>query len=223
MRGVIEYRPGASFLTPGQRWEDRVEVGRGHAEGVELFVRRRTGRTTGWLGYTLSWSTRQFDGLEGGAAFPYRYDRRHDVSAVLTHRFNRRLTLGATWVYGTGQAVTLATARFYENGLLDPGQLQQLDPRSTAPIVLPELRQYGARGGYRLAPYHRLDVALSWETGGLPFVRGDAGTLVVGVTNVYNRHNPYFLFAAQDAAGSRSYRQASLFPILPALAYRFRF
>lgn len=223
MRNVIEYRPGASFLTPGQRWEDRVEVGTGRASGVELFLRRRTGRTTGWLGYTLSWSTRQFDGLENGAAFPYRYDRRHDVSAVLTHRFNRRLTLGATWVYGTGQAVTLATARFYENGLLDPSQLQQLDPRSNAPIVLPQLREYGSRGGYRMAPYHRLDVALSIETGGLPFVHGDSGTLVVGATNVYNRHNPYFLFAATDAAGSRSYRQASLFPVLPTLAYRFRF
>ena len=223
MRNVIEYRPGASFISPGQSWEDKVEVGRGRASGVELFLRRRTGRTTGWVGYTVSWSTRQFDALEGGVAFPYRYDRRHDVSVVLAHQLSRRLTLGATWVYGTGQAVTLATARFYENGLLDPGQLQRLDPRSTAPLALPELRQYGPRGGYRMAPYHRLDLALSWEVGGVPFVRGSEGTLVVGATNVYNRHNPYFLFSAQDASGSRAYRQASLLPVLPSLAYRFRF
>ncbi|NNF59481.1 MAG: TonB-dependent receptor [Rhodothermaceae bacterium] len=224
MQGLIEYRPGASFAVPGQDWQDKVEVGRGWAYGGELFLRRTTGRTTGWLGYTLSWSTRRFDALNEGVAFPYRYDRRHDVSLVFNHRFSDTLDLGLTWVYGTGQAVTLATARFYENGLLDPRQLARLDPSNpSGPIELPTLLHYGPRGGFRMNAYHRLDLALNWHFGGALFLKGGESTLSVGAYNVYSRRNPFFLFAAPGEGGGRVYKQASLFPILPALAYRFRF
>lgn len=224
MRGLIEYRPGASFVTPGAGWEDQVEVGRGWAYGAELLLRRTAGRTTGWLGYTLSWSLRRFDGVNDGAQFPYRYDRRHDVELVLSHAFSERLDLGLTWVYGTGQATTLATARFFENGLLDPGQLVLLDPNYVGgPPERPTLLDYGPRGGFRLAPYHRLDLALSWHFGRAFLLRGGESTLSVGAYNAYNRRNPFFLFAAPGVGEGRVYKQASLFPILPAIAYRFRF
>ena len=224
MRNVVEYEPGASFAVPGEGWEDKVEVGRGWAYGAEALVRKGAGRTQGWVGYTLSWSRRRFDGLNDGRPFPYRYDRRHDVSVVLSHRFSDRLDLGATWVYGTGQAVTLATARFFENGLLDPRQLRRLDPSNPEGYVEPPtLVAYGPRGGYRMAPYHRLDVVLNWHFGGALFLRGGESTLSVGAYNAYSRRNPFFLFAAPGENGGRVYKQASLFPILPAVAYRFRF
>jgi hypothetical protein len=224
MRGLIEYEAGASFVTPGEGWEDKVEVGRGWACGAEFFLRRTAGRTTGWLGYTLSWSRRRFDALNDGTAFPYRYDRRHDVELVLSHRFSERLDLGLTWVYGTGQAVTLATARFFENGLLDPGQLILLDPNYTGSAPpLPLLLDYGPRGDFRMAPYHRLDVVLNWHFGGALFLKGGESTLSIGAYNAYSRRNPFFLFAAPGVEGGRVYKQASLFPILPAVAYRFRF
>ncbi len=224
MRGIIEYKPGASFVLPGQDWQDEVAVGRGWAYGAEVFLRRSAGWTTGWVGYTLSFSQRRFDDLNDGVTFPYRYDRRHDVSLVLSHRFSDALDIGATWVYGTGQAVTLATARFFENGLLDPRQLRRLDPRNSGGAVeLPTLVHYGSRGGYRMAAYHRLDLALNWHFGGALFLKGGESTLSVGAYNAYNRRNPFFLFVTPGENGGRVYRQASLFPILPAIAYRFRF
>lgn len=218
MRGLIEYKPGASFISPNEDWQDKVEVGRGWSYGVELFLRKKRGRTTGWVGYTLSWSKRRFDALNDGAAFPYRYDRRHDVSFVLTHKLSNRLDLGATWVYGTGQAVTLASARFFDGRLLD---VRYFD--GSGRLRLPELRVYGPRGGYRMASYHRFDVALNWHFGTVLFLGTGESTLSVGAYNLYSRKNPFYLFTARGPNNERLYKQASLFPVLPFVSYRFRF
>lgn len=216
MRGLIAYKPGASYLSPNEDWQDKVESGQGRAYGVELFLHKKSGRTTGWLGYTLSWSTRRFDALNDGAAFPYRYDRRHDVAFVLTHRFSDRLDLSMTWVYGTGQAVTLASARYLDGRLLD---VRYFD----GTLALPELRAYGPRGGYRMAAYHRFDLALNWHFEKVFFLEAGESTLSVGAYNLYSRKNPFYLFTARGPNGERLYKQASLFPVLPFVSYRFHF
>ena len=216
MRGLIEYKPGASFISPNEDWQDKVEVGRGWSYGVELFLRKKRGRTTGWLGYTLSWSRRRFDVLNDGQAFPYRYDRRHDISFVLTHKLSDRLDLGMTWVYGTGQAITLASARFFDGRLLD---FRYFD----GSLPLPELRAYGSRGGYRMAAYHRFDIAFNWNFEKVLFLGSGESTLSMGAYNLYSRKNPFYLFTARGPDGERLYKQASLFPILPFISYRFRF
>lgn len=216
MRGLLEYEPGASYLSPNEDWQDKVEVGRGWSYGLEVLLRKKRGRTTGWVGYTLSWARRQFDGLNGGDPFPYRYDRRHDVAVVLTHALREGLDLGATWVYGTGQAVTLASARFFDGRVLDPRFFGSSSE-------LPELVAYGKRGGYRLAAYHRLDVALNWNFGEAFFFEAGESTLSVGAYNLYNRKNPFYLFTTREPNGERVYKQASLFPVLPFVSYRFRF
>ncbi len=216
MRGLIEYEPGASFVSPNTDWQDKVVVGRGYSAGVELFLRKKVGRTTGWIGYTLSWSRRRFADLNGGALFPYRYDRRHDLSVVVTRKLRRNLDFGATWVYGTGQAITLASSRYADGRLLDAGYFD-------GTLALPELRQYGSRGGHRMAPYHRLDIALNWHFEKAFFVSKGESTFSVGAFNVYSRKNPFYLFTAEGKQGERIYKQASLFPILPFISYRFRF
>ncbi|MBT8399143.1 MAG: TonB-dependent receptor, partial [Rhodothermia bacterium] len=171
---------------------------------------------TGWLGYTLSWSSRRFDALNDGATFPYRYDRRHDVSLVVSHQLKKNLDLGATWVYGTGQAITLASARYADGRLLDVGYFD-------GSLSVPELRQYGDRGGYRMAAYHRLDIALNWHFGKVFLFNKGESTLSVGAYNVYNRKNPFYLFTSRSEEGGRVYKQASLFPVLPFISYRFHF
>ncbi|MDX1429811.1 MAG: TonB-dependent receptor, partial [Rhodothermales bacterium] len=216
MRGIIEYKPGASFIAPNEDWQDKVEVGRGHSYGVEFFLRKKAGRTTGWLGYTLSWSKRRFRDLNDGNLFPYRYDRRHDVSVVVSHKLKDNLDLGVTWVYGTGQAITLASGRYADGRLLDVGYFD-------GSLSLPELRQYGERGGYRMAAYHRLDIALNWHFGKVFFFDTGSSTLSIGAYNVYSRKNPFYLFTARGADGGRVYKQASLFPVLPFISYRFHF
>ena len=76
--------------------------GEGEAYGFELFLQKKKGNTTGWVGYTLSWTNRRFDNINFGEWYPYKYDRRHDFSLVLSHMFSDNFDLGLTWVYGTG-------------------------------------------------------------------------------------------------------------------------
>lgn len=216
MDGLIEYKAGASFVSPNQDWQDKVEAGEGWSSGLEVLLRKKKGKTKGWIGYTLSWTRRSFDALNNGQSFPYRYDRRHDLSFVLMHQFSDKLDAGLTWVYGTGQAITLTTGRFFDGRLIDAGYFNGAGN-------LPELREFGPRGGYRMRSYHRLDFSLNWHFDKAFFTKAGKGTLAVGAYNAYSRRNPFYLFTTQEPDGSRQYRQASLFPVLPFISYRFSF
>ena len=202
MQNLIEFREGADFLgTSDDSYERKVTSGRGWAYGGEVFVQKKSGRTTGWLGYTLAWSTRRFADLNQGRLFPYKYDRRHDFKLVVIHEFSPRLTLSGTFVYGSGNATTLAQGRY------------QLEPFST-------IEDYGARNSYRMAAYHRLDLDLSHTK------KKRWGEVVnsFSVYNAYSRRNPYFIYLGRaDGSDELSYRQVSLFPILPSFSKTFRF
>ncbi len=216
MAGLIEYRDGASFLnTAFDDWESQVVTGDGRAYGAEVFLQRKTGRTTGWLGYTLAWSDRQFDALNGGARFPYRYDRRHDVSVVLSHRLSERVEFAANWVYGTGPAITLPTGRL---------PVFPDDPAfgGFSSFFSYVADDYGARGSFRMPAYHRFDLALNLHKK----TRWGERTLTLGAYNAYNRKNPFFVFLSEEFDGQTvrpQFRQVSLFPIIPSVSYRFSF
>ncbi|MFD1870868.1 TonB-dependent receptor [Hymenobacter bucti] len=207
MQNLVEYREGASFLnTTNNDWQSKVTSGRGWAYGGEFFLQKKTGRTTGWLGYTLAWSNRRFPELNQGRTFPYKYDRRHDISLVVIHKFSPTLTLSGTWVYGTGNATTLASSRF------------QLGPYQ-------DYSDYGDRNSFRMAAYHRFDLDLSKTK------KKRWGEVVnsISIYNVYNRRNPYYLyFAPADVFNGvvrtpAQYRQVSLFPIIPSVSKAFKF
>jgi hypothetical protein len=201
MDGVVEYRDGATFLDDGTSdWQDKVVQGRGLSCGAELFVQKKTGRTTGWVGYTLSWTWRDFDELNGGERFPYRYDRRHDLSLAVVHRFTDRIEVSGAWVYGTGNAISLPVARY------------------EGPSGLPVL-QYEGRNGFRMEPYHRLDVSARFSKEKRRYTRHFA----VGVYNAYSRRNPFFLYAGSDDFGNPAYKKVSLFPVLPSFSWQFEF
>jgi len=208
MRNLIEYREGASFLgTTDSQWESKVTSGKGWAYGAELFVQKKTGTTTGWIGYTLAWSKRRFPELNQGRIYPYKYDRRHDISLVVIHKFSPSLTLSGTWVYGTGNATTLSEGRFN----LGPGGSYE---------------DYGSRNGYRMRAYHRLDLDLSHTK------KKKWGEVVnsFSLYNAYSRRNPYYLYFQQgyeDQNGNvekkSTYKQVSLFPIIPSFSKSFKF
>ncbi|MCY3669247.1 MAG: TonB-dependent receptor plug domain-containing protein [Gemmatimonadetes bacterium] len=219
MTNLIEYREGASFLVgfgESEDWQDKVEIGRGWSYGAELFVQKKRGRTTGWIGYTLSWTKRRFAGLNQGHTYPYRYDRRHDAALVLTRQLTRSTSFSLTWVYGTGNAATLPVARYYNDDAVRGGT-----PR---PYYLPyETVVYGDRNGYRMSAFHHLDFSFNFgqaESAGHGFS--------FGVYNAYNRKNPFFIYFDDhydSAANARKFRakQVSLFPLLPWINYRFKF
>ena len=222
MTNLIEYREGASFLVgfgESEDWQDKVEIGRGWSYGAELFVQKKRGRTTGWIGYTLSWTKRRFAGLNQGRAYPYRYDRRHDAALVLTCQLTRSTSFSLTWVYGTGSAATLPVARYYYDGSGGGGIIRV--PRAS---YMPyEIVVYGDRNDYRMSAFHRLDFSFNFgqaESAGHGFS--------FGVYNAYNHKNPFFIYFEDHydrAADSRKFRakQVSLFPFLPWINYRFKF
>jgi hypothetical protein len=108
MSDMIEYRDGASFIEVEDDWETNVTTGGiGRSYGAEVLAQKKAGSLTGWVGYTLSWTDRKFEELNNGQWYPYKYDRRHDVSVAMTHDWNKKMDFSAVWVYGTGNALTL--------------------------------------------------------------------------------------------------------------------
>lgn len=215
MSNLIEYTQGAHFLNLDRDWQDLVTAGSGRSYGAEFLVQRRAGRLAGWIGYTLSWTDRQFDELNNGLRFPFKYDRRHDLATTLSYRLTRRLDLAGTWVYGTGNALTLPVGRVateYSSGEFH---------------FMPWLANdylYGDRNAHRMRSYHRLDLALNWR---FRMRRGEH-VLNVGVFNAYNRKNPFFIYFDNHGyhphgeAGTVA-KQVSLFPVIPSLSYNFKF
>lgn len=209
MQNVLEYREGAAFtVTPDTDWQDRVVSGRGWSYGAEILLRRTRGRVAGWLSYTLSWTRRQFDALNDGKPFPFRYDRRHDFSTTLSYRASDITHLSATWVYASGEAATLPEAQYRI-----PRSRQ-----SPGPVFYETVQTYGERNADRLRPYHRLDVGVDFRWG----KKENVHALKVGVYNVYNRKNTYFLEVDSKLDGTLEANRFTLFPILPYISYRFK-
>ena len=200
MENVIEYKEGASFFNSSTNWEDKIEVGNGKSYGAELFLQKKKGRFTGMLGYTLSWTTRQFDNLNNGEKYPYRYDRRHDFKVAGVYSLTDNIELSAEWVYGTGNAITLPVG--YYTGPDGNG-----------------IQLFGARNGYRMPSYHRGDVSVKFIKQKKRWERA----WVVSVYNVYNRYNPFYIYSSTNNEGANVFKQMSLFPIIPSVSYQFKF
>ncbi len=205
MDNLIEYKEGASFLSASNDWEDKIEIGQGWSYGVEFLIKKDYGKTTGWIGYTLSWAERQFENISFGERFPYRYDRRHDISFVLIHKFSNRIDIGATWVYGTGSAVTL------------PSEKYMAFNQSYWSVS-----HFDKRNNFRLPAYHRFDFSVNFHKER----RWGERTWSFGAYNLYNRQNPFFVYFTTNYINNVEQQQliqVSLFPIIPSVSYRFQF
>jgi hypothetical protein len=237
MRNLVEYKEGSS---PDEGVKDNPDnsftFGKGWSYGAEFFLKKRLGKFNGWIGYTLAWTERQFEDLNKGNVFPAKYDRRHDLSVVLTYDMSKRWTFSAIFVYATGNAATLPVARYIFEGWI--------------------VNEYGDRNSYRLAPYHRLDLSATYtpsrekhlenkkkriekryqkkgkdiSTIKLPkkFFKNYESSWNFSVFNVYNRMNPYYIyFDSEGSAYSGTLQvkayQVSLFPVLPSVTWNFKF
>lgn len=207
MDNLIEYKEGSNFVGSSTDWESTVTSGRGWAYGAELFIHRKRGSVTGWVGYTLSWSKRRTAELNGGKVYPHRYDRRHDLSLALIYDFGRT-KVSATWVYSTGRPVTLHSSQYRDRG----GVLVDV---------------YAQRNNYRIPAYHRLDMSVHF-----PSRRKSKSELSFSLYNAYNRQNAFYLLT-RDTINlhpqtgyyneRRTFRKVTWFPILPSISYRFQF
>lgn len=206
MKNQIEYRQGYTPNSLSADPELEYVFGNGEAYGAEFLIQKTKGRFTGWIGYTLSWTWRQFKDLNQGERYPAKYDRRHDLSVVASYEHDKRWTFSGVFVYGSGNAITLPTNYYFIE--------QQLTP------------EYSKLNEYRLFPYHRLDLSAIY-TPRQKRPRRWKSSWAFSIYNVYSRQNPYFLYV--DSRGNTAQgvnvkvKQVSIFPILPSITYNFSF
>jgi len=197
----IDYQNGADIIL-NEKVESQLVFGKGRAYGAELFIKKRSGNLTGWVGYTLSKTERSIDEIDNGAWYSVKHDRTHDVSIVLMYKLNEKWKLSANWVYNTGNAVTFPTGKYEIDGLAIPA--------------------YTNRNGYRMPEYHRLDLGATLANKKHEKFESSWN---FSVYNAYARKNAYsisFRQSEDNPAKTEAVRQ-SLFQIVPSVTYNFKF
>jgi hypothetical protein len=199
----IEYKNGAEVLA-NVNVEGELLFGKGRAYGIELMLRKKTGRLTGWVAYTYSRTQRQFDGLNKGQYFSARQDRPHDVSIVGMYDINKKWNFSATWLFYSGNAVTFPSGKFSINNQT---------------VYL-----YSERNDYRMPDFHRLDIAFNY-TPSKNLNRKYKSTWSFGLYNVYGRENPFFINFRdnKDDPTKTEAVQTSLFRFIPSVTWNFTF
>lgn len=218
---VKGYKEGASFLlieepmaAESYTWEKNLTEGNSWSYGAEILIQKKSGPLAGWIGYTLSWTQLQFDDVNFGKKYYARYDRRHDISIVGMYKFSDHFEVSATWVYGTGNAITLPHSE-YQPITHAP---HPFTSNQQKPTYMYFVENYGGKNNIRMAPYHRLDIGLQFhKTTSL----GER-TWSISVYNVYNRKNPFFYYIDYEN-GKNVLKQISLFPIIPSISYNLKF
>lgn len=220
MNNIIGYLDGASYLliddpysASESNWEENVTSGKGKSYGVEMMLQRKTGKISGWVAYTLSWTKHQFEEINFGKEFWARYDRRHDISVVGLWNPTDKISVSGTWVYSSGNAITLPLATYTSS---------THNPYSFGGYY-GEVTDYGERNSFRMRAYHRLDLSVQFHKE----IRWGHRTFEIGIYNVYNRKNPYFYFleSEYDSDGNQKnvLKQVSVFPIIPSITYTLKF
>ena len=213
MSNLIEYKEGVlPEDNTNSSSDDAFVFGDGDSYGIEVLVKKNKGKTTGWIGYTLSKTTRYFDEINNGISFPAKYDRRHDLSITATHKLNNKWTLSSVFVYATGNSITLPTERYI--------------------IGSNVYTEFTSRNGFRMEPYHRLDLGATYT----PNTKNKRfkSSWNFSIYNVYSRKNPYFIYFdlesttgengnIQDGNLTPKAYQVSIFPILPSVTWNFNF
>ena len=211
MKNLYEFSDSPQFSYLDGSVKNLLTAGQGEAYGLEFFLNKTMGDFTGWLGYTLSWTKRQFDDLNLGKVYYPRYDRRHDISLVLVYKFSDAFSVSATWMYGTGQHISIATGeyQFTDIGLNNQTGLNF---------------DYDERNSHKLPDYHKLDISFNYKFmwNDLPF------ETYLAIFNVYNRQNPFAVYPSKtDANGSvlknPVLKQITLFPFLPTVGISVSF
>lgn len=201
MLNQIDYRNGAN-LQGNDLIEGELLYGIGRAYGVELILKKKTGKFTGWFGYTISRSERKIDGINDGAWYVAKQDRTHDISVVGIYDITPKVSFSALFVFYTGNAVTFPSGKYIVNG-----ETQLL---------------YTERNGYRMPNYHRLDLGVTW-------LRKDTkkfeSSWNFSIYNAYGRENAYLIDFRQSETNPEITEavQTSLFRWVPSITYNFKF
>ncbi len=201
LRNEIDYKDGADVYG-SDAIETQLLTGIGRAYGVELLLKKKSGKLTGWIGYTLSRSERKIDGINGGNWYAMRQDKTHDISVVGIYSLTPKWTLSGTFVYSTGNAVSFPSGKYNTAGNT--------------------VFYYTERNGYRMPAYHRMDIAATKQ---LSHRKRFKSEVSLGIYNVYAHDNPYTITFKQSANNPEKTEaiQTTLFKIVPSITYNFKF
>ena len=206
MDNMIAYKDGAQ---PSDNANDNPDnnftFGKGNSYGAELFINKKIGKFTGWVGYTWSKTDRIFEEINHGNIYPAKYDRRHDLSVLASYHLNKKWAFSAVFVFATGNSMTMPVSRYFVDGRI--------------------VTEYGNRNSYRMSDYHRMDISITLKG---KQTKKFKSSWNFSVYNVYNRSNPYFIYFDQEGSiiegdlNITAY-QVSLFSILPSITWNFEF
>ena len=202
MQHQIDYRDGANVYQNSNAIESQLLFGKGRAYGVEFLFKKKYGRLTGWVSYTLSKTERQIDGINNGQWYNARQDRTHDIAIVASYELSRKWTLSANWVYYTGDAITFPAGKY------------QVDGQT--------VYYYTDRNAYRMPAYHRLDLGATCK---LAQRKNWSSELAFSLYNAYGRENAYtivFRDNKEDPNKTEAVKIA-LFKFIPSISYNFKF
>ncbi len=201
LKNQIDYKNGAELVF-NSTVEAELVFGRGWAYGAEFMFKRNFGRLNGWVSYTLARTMRQFDEINDGNPFSARQDRIHDLALVGIYEITPKWSLSANWIYYTGNAVTFPSGKYEIDGIV--------------------AGYYTERNGYRMPPYHRLDIGLTWQR---KKTEKFESSWNFSVYNAYARENAYFIQFRQNDENPAVTEavQFSIFKIIPSVSYRFKF
>lgn len=203
MQQLISYSEGANFNTNSDiisaiNWEEKIVTGNGLSKGLEWLLKKEKGKVQGWLSYTLSKTTRQFDDLNQGLAFPFRFDHRHVFNAAAAWQLKPKWQFSTSWTYNSGSWTNL-TLNEWEYLSQDEGLNYYY-------------YDFGEKNSYQLPAYHRLD----WNFHYKKEKTWGVWSLHLGVYNTYNQRNIYYIKTDYNPlTGQLGYKSVSIVPILP--------
>ena len=202
MQNQIDYRNGADIFINSDAIESQLLFGKGRAYGLEMQFKKKVGKWTGWVSYTLSKTERKIDGISNTEWYNARQDRTHDISVVSTYQLNKKWTLSGNWVYYTGNAITFPAGKYTVNNQV--------------------VFYYTERNGYRMPAYHRLDLGATCV---LKQTKKTLSELSFSVYNAYGRENAYTIeFRQSKSDPTRTEAvQTALFKFIPSVSYNFKF
>ncbi|MNU70233.1 TonB-dependent Receptor Plug Domain protein [compost metagenome] len=209
MQHLTEYKEGSQLIL-NDNFEELLIQGKGWGTGIEFLLRKESGKLTGWIGYTLSWTKRKFDGLNNGEAFWAKYDRRHYLTNVLIYTINKRLSFSCIFELSTGARFTPII-----------GQYVQPNAGLTKVEIIPI---YAERNSVKMSLSHRLDINFIIKSKQKKKNKRLSSEWHLGAYNVYNRATPYQVKISQDPeTGKVQYEQPGLFGFIPSIGWNFKF
>jgi hypothetical protein len=210
---MIQFRPGETLIGNVDSWDETVEKnGRNRSYGLEFMLQKKKGDLHGWISATYSRSLLQFDNLNEGRVFPFKYDRPLSINIVAIYNLNESVNFSMTWQYGSGYPITLADEIYIHDG--------------------DHIFHFDDVNNIRMRDYHRLDASFNHTKE----KKWGERTWSISIFNLYNRKNPYYYYyeheyenvsdgkgGAEAVKGDLKLYQRSLFSFFPSFSYSFKF